>query len=54
MRPQIVGNENTETSCSFKSILVITAKFTQKAALHFKINVNGNSTQQILQSAKLK
>jgi hypothetical protein len=50
----MVNNGNTQNYQLFQSILDFTLGCAQKAAVVFKLNVSGISTQQIVYSANLK
>jgi hypothetical protein len=49
--PLIVDNDNTQQSHSLQSTLVFTVRFTQKAALIFKMVVSCITTQLIAYNA---
>jgi hypothetical protein len=50
----MVDNGNIQNSHVFQSILDFTLGCAQKAAVIFKLNVSGISTQQIVYSANLE
>jgi len=51
--PQIVDNDNTQTSRPFQLMLIFSLRFAQKAALVCTLNVSAISTLQIVYSANL-